>query len=97
MKLDISEHLMTLLSDVAIGALESDSDDALEIIATNAETRASFIDLCRELRETGAAELALIEFGPVKGELRKALSDPNDRSDWPTWNVLISADSPLGR
>lgn len=93
MKLDLSEQLGMLLSDLASAASESGNYDALELIISDTSARSSFIDLCRELREAGS-DLALIEFGPVKGKLLKVLSDPHESGDWTEWNVLVSADSP---
>lgn len=96
MKLDLSDSLTTLLTDLAQAASESGTADALSLLASDESTRTSFIGLCRELRESGAAELALVEFGPVKGEMLTVLADPNEPGDWPVWNILVSADSSHG-
>lgn len=96
MKLELRDSLTNLLTDLAQAASESGSADALSILASDESTRTSFIALCRELRESGATELALVEFGPVKGEILRMLTDPKEPGDWPVWNVLVSADSSEG-
>jgi len=92
MRLDLCEKLDLLLADVVEAARTKKDLDANTLVATDSAVRASFIEICREVRQAGS-ELALVEFGPVNGELRKVLSDPNDRGNWPIWNVLVSADS----
>lgn len=94
MKLDLSGYLTTLLSELAEEAVETGNADAMALIASNSAVRSSFIGLCRELREAGSSELALVEFGPVKDRgMVMVLSDPRERGECPMWNVLVSADS----
>lgn len=94
MQLDLNDALATLLAEVAEAAAESGNHDALALIAQNAEVRSSFIELCQQIREAGANEVALVEFGPIKDQGNHlVLSNPADGRRWPVWNVLVSADS----
>ncbi|HJV75131.1 MAG TPA: hypothetical protein VJ654_12975 [Noviherbaspirillum sp.] len=67
MTLDLSEHLNALLADIMATANEAGYADAITHIASNNTVRSGFIEFCQELREAVASELALVEFGPVKG------------------------------
>lgn len=89
-QIDLSDYLSALLNDIATVAASTGQSDAEEILATDLTVQASFTSFCAELKEVGGCmDMALVEFGPVKGEMRKCLTDPNNRREWPIWKIIV--------
>lgn len=88
-KFDVNEQLALLLDAVAIAAAESGQSDALSLLATDKEVQERFSEFRTAMKEAGSIDMALIEFGPVKGENLKTIDDPANRGNWPVWKQVV--------